>query len=59
MVHPHSQTGTSCSKEQANVSVTMLVFLYKNFYVQGANQLPKTSDDASSTNSASAEVNVS
>ena len=28
------------------------------FYVQGANQLPKTSNDASA-NSASAEVNVS
>ena len=60
MVLPHSQASvTSCSKEQANVSVTVQVFPFKKFYVQDVDQLPKTSNDASGASGASAEVNVS
>ena len=37
----------------------MQIFLVKKFYVQDVDQLPKTSNDASGANGASAEVNVS
>ena len=57
MVLPHSKTATICTKEKAEVSAYISAY-YSIFYVQGVNQLPKTSKDASA-NSASAEVNVS